>query len=73
MRLSRVLSRRDETMGNDVQKSIREGFRAAITNEYDIRQRLAYGARQIPLLESICYPESIISEPRPIWPWEIGR
>lgn len=57
-------------MARDIQVRIRQAFRADVDNEYDIRQRLAYGARQIPLLESICFPEKIVAEKQPIWPWE---
>lgn len=67
------LSQRDTTMGQDIQQRIRDGFRADASSEYDIRQRLAYGARQVPLLQSICYPQEVSAESQPTWPWEEGK
>ena len=86
IRASMRLRQRDIGMAADIRDRIHEGFRTKIEGDFNIRQMLANGARQLTLLESLCEDSrgshtlescdvskttsESMSVDRPTWPWE---
>ena len=85
MRGGLALRKRDAAMAGDVEARVREAFRQPAEGEFHVRQRLAFGARQLTLIQSLSDPftesgpaamdagagTTDCDEEPPTWPWEM--